>query len=303
MTKSILLIGAGELGLAILETLLEHPSKPEITVLLRPSSNTDLSSYGTRVRVLHGDISLSVEELAALFEEFEVIVSAIGFTSGPGSQLKLAKAVLQSQGVKKHYVPWQFGVDYDTIGRGSSQPLFDEQLDVRDLLRSQSQDQITWTIISTGLFTSFLFNPAFGVVDFHPDKKAEKTKKVTVTALGSWDNKLTITSAENIGLFTNRILLDHSEPEEGVIFVGDDTVTFGTLAQVLEEKGWQVEKRLATVEELENDLRQNTEDVGARYKLVWARGRGVAWDLDECWNKRNRVETGGVAEWIERNLK
>jgi hypothetical protein len=41
-----------------------------------------------------------------------------------------------SAGVKR-YLPWQFGVDYDVIGRGSAQTLFDEQFDVRDLLRGQ----------------------------------------------------------------------------------------------------------------------------------------------------------------------
>ena len=54
-----------------------------------------------------------------------------------GTQLKLAHAVLGVKGGNvKRYVPWQFGVDYDIIGRGSAQELFDEQLGVRDLLRS-----------------------------------------------------------------------------------------------------------------------------------------------------------------------
>ncbi|KAJ5691594.1 hypothetical protein N7488_012329 [Penicillium malachiteum] len=47
------------------------------------------------------------------------------------------------------------------IGRGSPQDLFDEQLDVRDLLRSQNETR--WTIISTSMFTSFLFKPSFSV--------------------------------------------------------------------------------------------------------------------------------------------
>ena len=46
----------------------------------------------------------------------------------------------------KRYFPWQFGVDYDVIGRGSAQDLFDEQLDVRDLLRSQNR--MEWVIVS-----------------------------------------------------------------------------------------------------------------------------------------------------------
>jgi len=53
----------------------------------------------------------------------------------------------------KRYFPWQFGVDYDVIGRGSAQDLFDKQLDVRHLLRGQSGTE--WVVVSTGMFMSF----------------------------------------------------------------------------------------------------------------------------------------------------
>lgn len=91
----------------------------------------------------------------------------------------------------KRYVPWQFGVDYDVVGRGSGQKVFDEQSDVRDMLRRQTATQ--WVIVSTGMFTSFLFEPAFGVVDLEHGK---------VHALGSWHNRLTITTSDNIGRLT-----------------------------------------------------------------------------------------------------
>lgn len=53
-----------------------------------------------------------------------------------------------------------------------------------------------WTIISTGIFTSFLFEPSFGVVDL---------ENRTVTALGKWENEVTMTSAANIGRLTANI--------------------------------------------------------------------------------------------------
>ena len=58
------------------------------------------------------------------------------------------------------YFPWQFGVDFDVIGRGSPQDIFDAQLDVRELLRGQHETE--WVIISTGMFMSYLFEPEFG---------------------------------------------------------------------------------------------------------------------------------------------
>ena len=88
-------------------------------------------------------------------------------------------------------MPWQFGVDYDVLGKGSAQDLFNEQLEVRELLRAQRATE--WIIISTGMFTSFLFEPAFGVVDLANN---------TVNALGSWDTQVTVTTPEDIGMLT-----------------------------------------------------------------------------------------------------
>ncbi len=127
------------------------------------------------VRLLTGDLSSPFSELVSIFKNYDAVVSCTGYGTGAGGfQLKLAHAVLEA-GVKRFF-PWQFGVDFEVIGRGSAEDLFDEQLDVRELIRSQSTTK--WVIVSTGLFTSYLFEPYFGVVDF--DKKV-------VNALGSLD--------------------------------------------------------------------------------------------------------------------
>ena len=100
-----------------------------------------------------GDLAVgSVEELASQFQAFDALINCTGFIGGPGFQRKVTRAVLDA-GVKR-YVPWQFGVNYDVVGRGSPQELWDEQLDVRDMLRSQ--DRTEWIIVSTGIFTSFI---------------------------------------------------------------------------------------------------------------------------------------------------
>jgi len=111
------------------------------------------------------------------------------------AQRKITAAVLHA-GVGR-YVPWQFGVDYDVVGRGSGQDIWDEQLDVRKVLRTQSRTH--WTIISTGMFTSFLFEPSFGLVDLENNR---------VHALGSWENKVTVATPEDIGRLTAAILSD-----------------------------------------------------------------------------------------------
>jgi len=143
--KSILVLGAGELGMAILRSLSKRASQrsdSDLTVLLRPStiaSNdpakqrdiAELRSLG--VRFLAGDlVKNSAAELAGLFKHFHTVIGCTGFVTGRRILLKQAQAALDA-GVQR-FIPWQFGVDYDIIGRGGAQDLFDEQLDVRDLV-------------------------------------------------------------------------------------------------------------------------------------------------------------------------
>jgi len=225
----ILVLGAGELGMAVLRNLVRRtaPTGLSVAVLLRPSTIdsrdpvkrkdvAELHSLG--VELVPGDLAdQSGAALATVFRRFDTVISCTGFVGGPGVQLKIARAALGA-GVKR-YFPWQFGVDYEVIGRGSAQDLFDEQLDVRDLLRSQERTE--WVIVSTGMFTSFLFEPSFGVVDL---------ARNTVNALGGWDNAVTVTTAEDIGAVTTEIVFATPRIANQVVHVAGDTVTFAELS-------------------------------------------------------------------------
>jgi len=297
---SILVLGAGELGLSILRGLSSHPSKPSITVLLRPLSTQtsartelELTLSSLSISIIHGDLTAPIPDLASTFSNYDIVISASGFIGGPGTQLNLCRAALQSH--VKWYIPWQFGVDYDVLGRGSPQPLFDEQLDVRDLLRGQGR--MRWTIVSTGIFTSFLLEPAFGVVDLG---------RRTVTALGRWENEVTMTTAEDIGRLTARIALDENESGgtgwDGVVHVAGDTTTFRGVADAVKAHGWDVEERVASVEELEGRLAEDPENRVLRYQLIWARNKGVSWDVARTWNGQRGIEVEGLKQSVEKTL-
>lgn len=202
-----LVIGAGELGLAMLRALSARRGSTNdrsLSVLLRPlqtdkasRSQDDLTKTLRKmgIEIVRADLAKETEEgLAAIFADFVTVICCTGFVGGSGTQRNITTAVLKA-GVER-YVPWQFGVDYDAIGRGSGQEVWDEQLDVRDMLRAQFRTH--WTIVSTGMFTSFLFEPSFGLVDFENSR---------IHALGSWDNRLTVTTPEDIGRLTVSILL------------------------------------------------------------------------------------------------
>lgn len=59
----------------------------------------------------------------------------------------------------KKYLPWQFGIEYDKIGRESAQDLFDEQLEAREMLRGNND--VEGVVVSTGMFMSFLLSHRF----------------------------------------------------------------------------------------------------------------------------------------------
>ncbi|WP_122432180.1 aromatic alcohol reductase [Pseudomonas viridiflava] len=299
--QRILVLGAGELGLAVLLGLAARSTESmSISVLLRQatvhSSNKAKQQEIDIIRTLGvaietADIAdASVEELAAVFERFDTVISCVGFAAGRGTQRKLTEAALMS-GVKR-YIPWQFGVDYDVIGRDSPQDLFDEQLDVRDLLRAQSRTE--WVIISTGMFTSFLFDPAFGVVDLAAGK---------VNALGSLETMVTVTTPEDIGTLTAAIVLQSPRFINQVVYTAGDTLSYGALADLVERViGRKVERRELGVQQLMADLAEEPDDNLRKYRAVFAMGRGVAWDVEGTFNAVQGLSVMSAERWARSNL-
>lgn len=301
---SILVLGAGELGMAVLRSLAKRValfSGTTLTVLLRPSTITSqepskqrnlatLQSLG--IKFIPGDLAASsIADLAVLFRNFHTVIGCTGFVAGSTIQLKLARAVLEAD--VRRYIPWQFGVDYDVIGRGSAQDLFDEQLDVRDLLRAQ--DRTEWVIVSTGMFTSFLFEPSFGVVDLAQN---------TVHALGSWDTAVTVTTSEDIGILTAEIIFAEPRIINRVIYTAGDTVTYAQLADIVESiLSRKVQRVEWNVSRLKEELAKDPDEHIKKYRVVFAEGKGVSWAVDKTFNVQREIEVTGVAQWAQENLK
>ena len=300
--RSVLVLGAGELGMAVLRPLAGRAAAAgvSIAVLLRPETigTADAAKRADIEELLElgcelvpGDIaSASVAELAYRFGRYDTVLSCIGFAAGRGTQLKLAEAALQAK--VRRYFPWQFGIDYDVLGRGSPQDLFDEQLDVRDLLRGQ--DEVEWVIVSNGIFTSFLFEPAFGVVDLAAN---------TVRALGGWNNTVTATTPEDIGRLTTDILFAEPRIANQVIHVAGDTITYGQLADIVgRQLGREIERVLWDVPKLQAELAQDPEDTMKKYRAVFATGPGMAWDMATTFNHRRGIAVTSVEDWVRENL-
>ena len=301
--KSILILGAGELGMPVIRNIAKKAEKSNsitVTVLLREatinSEDPDKKRNVAEIRelgveLLAGDLSASSAELINIFRNYDAVISCTGYGTGAGGfQLKLANAVLDA-GVKR-YFPWQFGVDFEVIGRGSAQDLFDEQLDVRELLRSQSATK--WVIISTGMFTSYLFEPFFGILDL---------EKKSINALGGWDTAVTLTTPDDIGRLTAEIFFTEPQIENEIVYIAGDTITYGKLADIAESlSGQNYERTLSGMEEITNDLKNDPTNFVKKYRSIFGAGVGVSWALENTFNGKNGIPTTSVKKWATDNI-
>ncbi|KAJ7639102.1 hypothetical protein FB45DRAFT_1023844 [Roridomyces roridus] len=297
--SSILIVGAGELGEAILSALATHPARPASTkfaVLLRPESiNTSSPSKQTaneRLRSLGATLVAGnfvedeISSLAATFSDYDIVIQAGGYGLPAGTQMKSATTALQAK--VPRYFPWQFGVDYEAIGKGSAQDLFDEMLQVRQLLRSQSTTK--WTVISTGLFMSYLFLPEFGVVDL---------KDKTVRALGSWENQVTVTTPEDIGRLTAEMVFVPEGTLDQVVYIGGETISYGRVAdtvdEIMQDKFTREEWTLAFLKER---LSKNPDNLWYKYQCIFGDGTGIWWDGSKTLNNQRDMEMTTVKDYI-----
>jgi len=301
--QSILVLGAGELGLPVLRNLAQVVKRAPgstVSVLLRASTIStqvpekkaeidELRSLG--IQMVAADlVSDSIDQLAEVFARFDTVIGCAGMVAGRETPMKLATAALKA-GVKR-YFPWQFGVDFEVIGRGSPQDLFDAQLDVRELLRAQ--DKTEWVIISTGMFTSFLFEPVFEVVDFEND---------AVNALGSLDNSVTLTTPQDIGRLTAEIVFFEPRFRNQIVYLSGDTVTYGQVASILErvlERPFN--RNVWTVEHLIQELEKDPTHHIKKYRAVFAQGRGVAWPKAGTFNEQQSIQVTSAEQWARENL-
>lgn len=302
-SRNILVLGAGELGLPVLRNLARRAKDVDgarISVLLRasavesdvPEKQRDVAEIrDLGIEIVVGDlVTSSIDELASVFSRYDTVIGCAGYAAGINTPMKLAKAALQS-GIPR-YFPWQFGVDFEAIGRGSPQDIFDAQLDVRELLRSQSKTE--WVIISTGMFMSYLFEPEFGVVDL---------KNSAVHALGSLDTAVTLTTPDDIGVLTAEIVFFEPTIRNEIVFLAGDTVTYGEVADKLEAVlGRPFSRSEWTVPFLMEELASDPQNMMRKYRAAFAQGRGVAWDKAGTFNQRNAIPVTDVAAWIGSNL-
>jgi len=301
LKDTVLILGAGELGIQVLRAMsnkVQEHTDVKISVLLRSEAAYAIS--GSRkarldeltklgIAVVEGDLQEnSIDELSELFAAFDAVINCSGFVGGPGTQIKITQAVFKAAVAR--YFPWQFGVDYDVVGKGSGQQVWDEQLEVRHLLRQQNAT--SWVIVSTGIFTSYLFEPGFGVID---------AQSKTVCALGDWKHAVTLTTPEDIGKLTADIFFHQPTFKNEIVYIAGDTLTYSELADLMSAYwGTKVNRKLLDRQQLQDDAQHNPQDIGANYRIAFARPDGVAWSKRNTYNHRQRISTTTASQWLAK---
>lgn len=155
-----------------------------------------------------------------------------------------------------------------------------------------------WLIFTVGVFMSFIFEPGFGMVDLDTS---------TARAFGSWDNRLTATTVEDIGTVVAEAVFNPQVQwaggggaQDGIVFVSGDTLSYREMADAVERgTGRHFERELWTLDFMKERLAQDPEDGFKKYGVIWAEAVGVAWDKETSFNETHSLRMTTVRRWLE----
>ncbi len=312
-SKRILLIGAGELGTAFLDSLSNLPNHSITLGVRNPARYVHLNATHPTLKIETLDLGAASEQLVELFSTFDIVVSATGFAQGTDAFLRLAQDVLKAGERKKElgkgelwFFPWQWGVDYDITGDGDGlMPLFGVQKKVRDLLRAEAESKnVKWTVVSTGIFMSFLFEPFWGIVERTPHGKTVAETEVTVRALRNWQHKVSVTDVSDIGRVLARFLAGDVDATNRVVYVAGDTVSYGDIADIIQRitPDYKLHREEWSIPHLEEDLSKDPESQIKKYRLVFAK-EGVWWEKNKTVNHELGIDMMSVEAYAQKFFK
>lgn len=95
-----------------------------------------------------------------------------------------------------------------------------------------------------------------------------------------------MTTPEDIGTLTAAIVLHSPRLVNQVIYAAGSILTYGALADLVERvTGRKIKHLELSAQRLLADLEEMPDDNVSKYRAVFARGRGVAWDVASTFNE------------------
>jgi len=173
----------------------------------------------------------------------------------------------------QHFIPSDFGLDYDTIQPGHV--MYDILVKPKQELHAAiRQSGMAWTFIATGDFAEVLYGT--------PHMLGVDLASRTVTAPESLDKVTTITAARDIGLLTAAAILDPTARSKQ-LYTGQQ-YTFEQVAAALEAAtGDKVTRTTTTKKELEAALKKDAMDFTALFGLTTLAQTGRTWPDEQTY--------------------
>jgi hypothetical protein len=126
-------------------------------------------------------------------------------------------------------------------------------------------------------------------------------RETKVRALGSWDTEVTATTADHIGPVVAEIVFA-KEPRarNEVVFMAGETVSYDRVAEVVEEVVGKEVREATAVGGLEEQLKKGPNDAIKKYRVVFAKGKGVAWRLEKTFNGQRGMRLSELSGGLEQ---
>lgn len=312
MTLNILIVaGTGTFSIPIVREFLKekYKEKFKVSILIRKETleTTDpvkaklIEEYKSKnAKLIPGDVMKdSVEELAEKLKGYDVVISVLGSNTPKllsVGQKKLVEAAIQA-GIK-WFIPSEFGFDYANIPEIS---LFgDEYIAKIETRKTLKESKMKWTIVPCGMGMNFILYPGTTAgIDF---------KNKIITAPGSFDYKLTLTSLEDLAALLALIVLHPEETQNKTIYLAGDTVSWDDIAKICEKlSGSKFERKVVDIKQLREKLKEykdffDLRRVACASTIIVSGQKGVWWDKNETWNAKYHPEykTTSVEEFLKK---
>jgi len=124
-----------------------------------------------------------------------------------------------------------------------------------------------------------------------------------VRALGGWDNRVTVTTPDDIGKLTAMIVFEEPRIRNRVVYTAGETLSYAKVADIVESvTGKKVKREVLTVGRLKEDLKTDPNDSVKKYRVVFAEGKGVSWDMEKTFNVQRAIEVQDVQSFAKEKL-
>jgi hypothetical protein len=89
-----------------------------------------------------------------------------------------------------------------------------------------------------------------------------------------------------------------------IVYTAGDTLTYAHLANIVDSVLGRKARRLEwSLPELRDDLAKDPVNAIKKYRVVFAEGKGVSWDMGKTFNAQRGIGVTSVERWAKENVR